>query len=295
MTLVAIGDARLFVKVEGHGPPLLLMHGGPGGDHTTMLPFRRLADRFTLVFYDHRCNGRSRGAPVESMTWENLTADADGIREHLGFERWAVLGHSFGGNVALEYALRYPERLTHLILLDSGADARWPMDHGPELLAVRGFSSEIVELARRFYRGRITPEEYLPSLMRLGDAYFYHPSPAGLLREMLHGGWRTKPRGEPLIYAGQHLLDGWSVMDRLRDIETPTLVLAGREDFLYPPEHQMEVALGVVNGTLRIIERAGHNPHYERPADVMKAVTRFILGEPNRPMPAPPPTAAVNA
>ena len=60
-----------------------------------MQSFRPLADRFTLVFYDHRCNGRSTGAPVSSMTWDNLTADADALREHLGYERWAVLGHSF--------------------------------------------------------------------------------------------------------------------------------------------------------------------------------------------------------
>jgi pimeloyl-ACP methyl ester carboxylesterase len=54
------------------------------------------ADRFTVIFYDHRCNGRSTRAPVSSMTWENLTADADALRERLGGERWAVLGHSFG-------------------------------------------------------------------------------------------------------------------------------------------------------------------------------------------------------
>ena len=108
MPLIPIGDARLFVEVVGHGPPIVLMHGGPGADHWTMHAFRRLADRHTLVFYDHRCNGRSEGAPVTSMTWDNLTADAEKLREHLGFERWAVLGHSFGGHVALEYALRIP-------------------------------------------------------------------------------------------------------------------------------------------------------------------------------------------
>jgi pimeloyl-ACP methyl ester carboxylesterase len=58
-----------------------------------MLPFRELSDQFSLVFYDHRCNGRSVGAPVTSMTWENLTADAEALREKLGFARWAVLGH----------------------------------------------------------------------------------------------------------------------------------------------------------------------------------------------------------
>ena len=64
-------------------------------------------------------------APVSSMTWENLTADADALRQQLGFERWAVLGHSFGGHVALEYALRYPDSLSHLVLLDTGGDSRW--------------------------------------------------------------------------------------------------------------------------------------------------------------------------
>jgi proline iminopeptidase len=58
-----------------------------------LLPFRQCADQFSLIFYDHRCNGRSQGAPVSSMTWENLTADADALRQRLGYERWAVLGH----------------------------------------------------------------------------------------------------------------------------------------------------------------------------------------------------------
>jgi proline iminopeptidase len=97
-----IRDASLFVKVVGQGYPLLMMHGGPGLDHTSLLPLEPLADQFTLIFYDHRCNGRSQGAEFSTMTWENLTADAEALREKLGFDQWAVLGHSFGGNVALE-------------------------------------------------------------------------------------------------------------------------------------------------------------------------------------------------
>ena len=103
-----------------------------------MQSFRPLADRFTLVFYDHRCNGRSTGAPVSSMTWDNLTADADALREHLGYERWAVLGHSFGGQVALEYALRRPERVSRLVLVNTGADGHLAREHAPEVLAERG-------------------------------------------------------------------------------------------------------------------------------------------------------------
>ncbi|HMA22827.1 MAG TPA: alpha/beta fold hydrolase, partial [Gemmatimonadaceae bacterium] len=124
MTMLEIRDVSLFVKVMGQGYPLLLMHGGPGLDYTTLSSLEPLADQFTLIFYDHRANGRSTGA-AESMTWENLTADAEALRQSLGFDQWAVLGHSFGGQVALEYALRYPERVSQLLLFDTAADAWW--------------------------------------------------------------------------------------------------------------------------------------------------------------------------
>jgi proline iminopeptidase len=123
MTKLSIRGISLNVKVIGKGYPLVLMHGGPSADLYTMMPFRSLADHFTLVFYDHRCNGRSEGE-VTSMTWENLTADADALRQALGFEKWAVLGHSFGGQVAMEYALRYPESLSHLLLVDTGGESQ---------------------------------------------------------------------------------------------------------------------------------------------------------------------------
>jgi proline iminopeptidase len=154
--LLKIRDVALFTEVIGHGYPLVLMHGGPSADHFTLLPFRQLADRFTLIFYDHRCNGRSVGAPVSSMTWENLAADAEALRQELGFDRWAVLGHSFGGTIALEYALRYPASLSHLVLLDTGGDSRWPQQNAADLLARRGCSPQKVGLVRRWENGEFT-------------------------------------------------------------------------------------------------------------------------------------------
>ena len=132
MTTIAVRDVRLFVDVVGHGYPLRADARRARGQITgPCCRFRQLSDRFTLVFYDHRCNGRSVGVPVSSMTWENLTADADALRERLGFDKWAVLGHSFGGKVALEYALRYPDSLSHLILLDTGGDSWWDQENAP--------------------------------------------------------------------------------------------------------------------------------------------------------------------
>jgi proline iminopeptidase len=83
-------------------------------------------------------------------------------------------------------------------------------------------------------------------------------------------------RPEALIFAGRHLLKDWSVMDRLGEIRVPTLVMAGRDDFLFPPEHQVALAAKMPNAQLRIIERAGHNAHEEQPAEVLQAVRDFV-------------------
>lgn len=275
MTTIAVRDVRLFVDVVGHGYPLVLMHGGPGADHWSLLPFRQLSDRFTLIFYDHRCNGRSVGVPVTSMTWDNLTADADALRENLGFDKWAVLGHSFGGKVALEYALRYPTSLSHLILLDTGGDSWWDQQNAPELLAKRGFPRKKVELARRWFNGQTAAWEFYPTLMRLGGAYDPHTGWLTAVRTMI-AERRTKARPQAQHFGFSQLVKGWTVMDRLGEITVPTLLMAGRDDFLFPPEHQGQLAAGIPHARLEIIERAGHNPHDERTADVMKAVTDFM-------------------
>ncbi len=279
MTMMSVRDVSLHVETFGDGYPLVLMHGGPGADLYTMLPFRHCADQFRLIFYDHRCNGRSAGAPVESMTWDNLTADADALRQRLGFDRWAVLGHSFGGHVALEYALHYPDRVSQLVLLDTGGDSRWSQQNAAEILAKRGFDTKTVDLVRRWFNGDFEPREMVPILIRIGPAYSYRSGLPLLWHaavEAMQGGWRTKLRPDALIFAGRYLLGGWSVMDRLGEITAPTLVIAGRDDFIFPPEHQAQLAAGIPDARLQIIERAGHNPHSEQTAEVMTAIRDFL-------------------
>jgi len=275
MTFIPIRGVSLFVEIRGQGDPVVLMHGGPGVDHHTMHPLRPLGESHRLVFYDHRGNGRSTGAEVSSMTWENLTADADELRQRLGFDRWAVLGHSFGGMVALEYALRFPTRLSHLILMDTCGDSRWVHEHAPEALARRGFDPDTVTLARRFFNGKIEPHEMSLAMRKFGGAYYHRPTPLLLAREVLTG-LRMKTRPEALIFGFGQLLRGWSVMDRLRELQAPTLVLAGRSDFQFPPEHQAELAAGIPSAHLVFVEQAGHNAHSERPDEVNQAVLNFL-------------------
>jgi proline iminopeptidase len=275
MTSMRIRDASLYVKVIGQGYPLLLMHGGPGLDHTSLLPLQKMADHFTLIFYDQRCNGRSDGTEISSMTFENLTADAEALRQRLGFDQWAVLGQSFGGNVALEYALRYPQSLTHLILINTGGDQWWVNHNAPQILANRGYSPAAVQAARRFYNGQIKPAEYLRTFLKFGFAYFYHLNLLDLAKDLVFGP-HQKMRPEATIFGYRQLLKGWTVMERLHEIKTPTLVMAGRYDFLFPPEHQAILADRLPNAQLELIERAGHNPQIERTADVIQGIQRFF-------------------
>lgn len=275
MTTILVGDVSLHVKVMGEGYPLLLMHGGPGMDHNAMHALEPLAKNFKLILYDHRCNGRSQGAAVHTMTWQNLTADAEGLRQALNIEEWAVLGHSFGGMVALEYALRFPGSLSRLLLLDTGGDSWWVRENAARVLAKRGFSQRTVRTAERFYKGAITTAEFLPSVRRLSTAYYHKIRPLNLLRD-IRVGMRIQTRPEALIFGYSQLLKEWTVMDRLEEINVPTLVLAGRDDFQFPPEHQALLAAGIAGAELEIVERAGHNAHSERTLDVLKAIEQFM-------------------
>ncbi len=217
MTTISIRDVSLFVKVIGQGYPLVLMHGGPGLDHSIMSPFLPCADQFTLILYDHRCNGRSVGVAVASMTWENLTADAEALRQTLGYDQWAVLGHSFGGMVALEYALRYPQSLSHLILLDTCGDARWVQQNAPEILAKTRLQRQAAVECRSPFLQRAdrTLASFFSTMLKFSKAYYYRLSLFRLLHEVISTDFRVKTRPEALIFAFGQLLPGWTVMDRL--------------------------------------------------------------------------------
>jgi proline iminopeptidase len=278
MTILSIRGVPLFVDVVGRGYPLALMHGGPGQDYTSLLPLKPLGDRFSLVFYDHRCNGQSVGADQSTMTMENLTADADALRQALGFEKWAVLGHSFGGQVALEYALRYPDSLSNLIVMNGGGDNWWVEANSSQLLARRGYRPAAVEATRRFFNGEVTPATYYSAFFKFMLAYFYRFPFLKYAREIATGP-KIFYRPEATIFGYRHVVNGWTVMDRLGEIRVPTLVIAGRWDFLFPPEHQAILADRLPHARLELVERAGHNPHIERQAEVIRTIRDFLGGE----------------
>jgi len=116
-----LNDTGLYVKTEGEGKPLILIHGGPGLNHSYLTPhFDGLLDKFRLIYFDHRGAGRSSAdLNKESMTFAIMIADIDAIHQHLGYETVSVLGHSFGALSAIQYALDYPAHIDKLDLINS--------------------------------------------------------------------------------------------------------------------------------------------------------------------------------
>lgn len=110
-----------FIRQIGSGEPVLVCHGGPGLDHTYLMPqMGKLGKQARMIFYDQRACGLS-GHIVDSgmMRLDTFIADMEAIRQHLGLEKMSLLGHSFGGFLAMAYASRYPDRISHLILMNS--------------------------------------------------------------------------------------------------------------------------------------------------------------------------------
>ena len=117
---ISVGKASLYSREIGRGQPIIVLHGGPDFDHSYLLPdLDRLADAFRLIYYDQRGRGRSADQVLpEEVTLTSDIDDLDKVRQHFHLESSALLGHSWGAVLALEYALRHPERVSHMILMN---------------------------------------------------------------------------------------------------------------------------------------------------------------------------------
>ena len=164
---VLVNGVRLFFDIEGAGlvpdgpamrekPTLILLHGGPGMDHSSYKPrFSELADIAQVVYLDHRANGRSDAGPREAWTLAQWGDDVHAFCETLGIERPIVLGASFGGMVALAYATRHPAHPGKLILVSTEAAGSTHLAERVALFERLG-GPEVGALARRrFLDGQV--------------------------------------------------------------------------------------------------------------------------------------------
>ena len=268
MPIAHLNGTELFYVEVGEGAPCLMMHGGLGFDHTSLHPwFDPLSDVMRLVYYDHRANGRSGRPPLETLTFEHLCADADALREHLGYEEIAVLGFSYGGFVALEYALRYPERLKRLILVDTAAT----FDFGEEIEANarrKGATQEQLDALEAEVTDETAFRQQIETLLPL----YWRRFDADLGERLLS----TTVLSAEAAEAGFALAEGWSVVPRLGEISAPTLVLVGRDDFICPPSQATIMHERIPNSELVVFEQSGHFPYIEEPEAFFDAVRGWL-------------------
>ncbi len=266
---VDIGPVTLCISEAGAGRhPLMLLHGFTGAkeDFTDWLD-GFAAEGWHAVAPDHRGHGAS-GAPREEDAYslEVLAEDVIALADTLEWSRFSLLGHSMGGMVAQHVALAAPERLTALVLMDTG--------HGP----VEGIDPELATLAVEIARTQ--------GIDALADIMASHQSPLSTpadqrLRaerpEYVEFGERKFRACGSAMYAAMvpHMLGQPDRLDRLRSLDVPTLVVVGGQDrpFL-GPSHRLAEAIG----GCRLVELpdAGHSPQFEAPEAWWEAVSSFL-------------------
>jgi proline iminopeptidase len=285
---VDVNGAKLYFDVEGAGlvpfgptmrakPTLVLLHGGPGFDHTMFKPaFSALADVAQIVYFDHRGNGRSsRGDPA---TW-NLAQwgdDVKGLCDALGIERPIVYGSSFGGFVAQSYAIRHPDHPAKLVLASTAAK----IDFDAIFAAFEALGGPVARGAARSYWREPTVESRL--------RYFeiclplYHPdrgehdqTPDALRRAMVN-------HEVALWFNGPHNEQGR--MDFRRDlsrIRCPVLILAGDQDPIMPIAFSETIAACLPEHLMRFerFPHCGHGVHIDDPAWAFFVLREFITAE----------------
>lgn len=280
-----VGPARLYCRVVGEGPPVVVLHGGPDFDHTYLLPeLDGLADAARLVYYDQRGRGRSaEGVEPTDVSIESEVADLDGLRDALGFGSVAVLGHSWGGALAMEYATRRPDRVSHLILVNtapaSGEDALLMREHFrrarpdgdvermEKIASSAAYRAGDVETEAAYYRihYRIAlrgPEQVDEVVRRLR----LHFTEKGIL---------TARAIEERLYAETWNSAGYDLLPKLRSLEVPALVLHGEDDFV-PVELVARIADALPNGRLVVLPECGHFAYLEAPDAVHEHVTALF-------------------
>ncbi len=274
MSTALINGTNLYYEVLGEGIPCIALHGGLGMDHTYFkASFGPLNDHLQFIYLDQRGNGRSDRPPSETITIPQLAADVDALRHHLGYEKIALLGHSFGGFIALEYATTYPESLTHLMLFDTSPGRFEPT---PEELAERPdpstVSQEAVEAAQKLFSSPPSPDEATGGLS-LGHAraYVHKTDPAVLVSD-----FSEVIRDMSTAILGFMALSGWSVVDKLDRIACPTLVTCGRYDLQTTPECAKRLSTAIPDAELVWLEDSAHFPWVEEPEVFFAAVEEWL-------------------
>jgi proline iminopeptidase len=272
-----VTGTELFVKRLGSGEPILVVHGGPVLDHGYLLPhLAPLADDYELVFFDQRLSGRSAGVvDPESVRLATFVDDIEALRSSLGFERMHLMGHSWGGLLAMSYAVRHGERLRSLMLLDSVPPSSMLWREENLVLAER----ETDEDRRQREAIRSSPEfqakkpEAIARMLRASFAAQFHDRARISALELLVPDDYVE-RSRQFQGLGADLRD-YDLLGDLSRVTAPTLVLYGADE---PAATLAGPALveRLPHAELVLVPEAGHFPFIEQPEAFLRAVREFL-------------------
>ncbi|RHW24148.1 alpha/beta hydrolase [Nocardioides immobilis] len=255
-SLLSARISGLHVEVVGSGPPLLVAHGGPGMSHDVYRSLDPLADRRKLVLWDHRGHGRSAALPDGPVDMEQFADDVVTVADGLGLERFALFGHSFGGWVALEAALRHPDRVSALVLAGTtpgqlGAGESPDDDQGPPPPAA----------VAALFGDLPSTDAGLVEMYRALAPYFLRVADPALLRDAIDPALVSADSCRRVFEA----LGRWSAVDRLGKIGCPTLLLAGRYDVFCSVQQHERIARRLADPDVVVVDEAGHFQWLDRP------------------------------
>jgi pimeloyl-ACP methyl ester carboxylesterase len=259
---IDVAGTSLVCHSFGHGdPPLVLVHGFTGSSIDWADVVDDLARERLVITFDHRGHGESTNTGDESgYTFARLVGDLEAVLDEFGVETCDLLGHSMGGAIAMRYALRHPDRLRSLILMDTAARP------------IGGPSAELLRGAAGLVR-----EHGMPALLSFADVY----SPSGDTPDADRARAQNRAKLEqmdPAAFAalGEELAGSDTIVDRLADFDRVTTVIVGEKDSLLRDAAD-ELATTISGSVLVVVPDAGHSPQIENRAVWLAAVHEHLI------------------
>jgi proline iminopeptidase len=266
-----VRGVKLFERRAGSGPATVVLHGGPGAHHDYLLPgFDRLAEGRMLIYYDQRGGGQS---PVERdvpVGWREQVADLDALRETWGHDRLVIAGYSWGGLLAMLYAVTHPDRVERLALVSPAPAWREAREEFERRFAERnlapGLQSERQALRESGLR-ESDPERYRRRVFDLSVVpYFADPS---RVTEMTP--FRVTGRTQQEVWSS---LGDYDLRPALARLEVTALVMHGEDDPI--PVDSARAAADALRAPFHPIPHCGHVPHVEQPAEFARILDPFL-------------------
>lgn len=264
MPIANINGINLYYQTAGNGNAVVFLHGMTGSSKDWANQIAVLSPKYKVIAWDNRGHGKS-DAPVreEDYSIPIFAKDVSDLLKSLNIKRCCLVGHSFGGFIALQFALDYHDVLAGLVLVDtsSGMFAR-----DPSYAQIRPKQDE---LARSQGTEAAFEYERAHNPMRI-ETFKKHPEQIEIARRKVR---ETSVNG--YIYVPRAFGKWQPVTSRLSKIEVPTLIFWGDEDVGFTDAIQV-LKKGIANSELVIVEGVGHNPHEEASDIVNRSLLEFL-------------------